>query len=700
MKVLLVFPPQFTPYAPYLSLPWLSAYLQPQGHKVVQRDLNIETYHLLLREEFLKRSLDRARQEISKLEAEEELPREALVKYRFLSKVVASGDYVVRQVNDARRVYTSEEFYNPDKLIKSHRIIERALRLAVAPWYPARFSLTEFIMGPYSTSEALIEAVNDTQHNPFREIFEQYFLNSILEEEPGLIGISMSGYWQIIPGLTLASLIKEHSDIHVCVGGQSISRWEDVLPQTESLFRLFDSAIVREGEIPLLSLVTALEEGKGLQTVPNLIYRDGDHIAANPVTEMADINSLPVPAFDGLPLDLYLMPKLMLPLYTCRGCYWKKCAFCDHQYGYENYYTCRDMELVKRDITHLARKYNTNLFPLVDEITPPQRIKAFSEMLLSTGLNIKYFIAQRFEEEYTPQLCELLHRGGLTLVIWGFESASQRLLDAMRKGTDVQVNEMVLRNAAEAGIWNFVAVVHGFPSEERAEAEETHQFLLDRSDIIKGVYSNIFTLGKWSPILHELDQFDVTVESIGELGAYYICHPNSGLSYEEAAEAQTELLNRMRQTYPNFEFWNTLDWPHVFLYLLEKGYDEVDSMRIGAETFVEPSDGWENAVVMLRDGVFLVGHLFDCTDVATECVKKGQYHALYDLFADKYFFISRQAKEMLEQGGEGKSLGELISQAGAVIDRPLEEIQAGYIEFAEKLAHSGLVTCKQNGHHS
>lgn len=698
MKVLLVFPPQFTPYVPYLSVPWLSAYLQSRGHEVVQRDLNIESYHLLLREEFLKSSLNKAKGELFRLEAQDELSRESLAKYCFLCKVVASGDYVISRVNDAKWVYTSEEFYNPDRLLKSHKIINSALRLAVAPWYPARFSLSEFIMGPYSTSESLIRAVHDDEHNPFRTILRQYFLDSILEEEPGLIGISVAGFWQIIPGLTLASLIKENSDTHVCVGGQSISRWEDVLPQTESLFHLFDSAIVREGEIPLLSLVTALEEGKSLGTVPNLIYRDDGHIRANPLTEMVDINSLPVPAFDGLPLDLYLMPKLMLPLYTCRGCYWKKCAFCDHQYGYENYYVCRDMELVKKDVMELACKHNTNLFPLVDEITPPQRLKAFAEMLLDTGLNIKYFIAQRFEKEYTPDLCELLYRGGLTLVIWGFESASQRLLNAMRKGTDVRVNEMVLRNAAGAGIWNYVAVVYGFPSEERVEAEKTIEFLVNHADIVKGVYGNIFTLGKWSPILNEPDQFDVAVENIGELGAYYVCYPNSGLSYEEAVEIQTEALSKMRQVHSNFEFCNTLDWPHMFLYLLEKGYDEVDSMCIGTKAFEEPSGGWENAVVKLRDGVFRIVHLFDCTDVATEYVERGQYYALYDLFADKYFFISQQAKEMLDQSDQGESLGELISRASTVIEMPLEEVRAGYVEFAKKLGHRGLVTYERRGH--
>ena len=48
MKVLLIFPPLWEPYRPYLSLPSLSAYLRSKGVDAVQKDFNIEAYNLLL----------------------------------------------------------------------------------------------------------------------------------------------------------------------------------------------------------------------------------------------------------------------------------------------------------------------------------------------------------------------------------------------------------------------------------------------------------------------------------------------------------------------------------------------------------------------------------------------------------------------------------------------------------------------------
>ena len=43
-KVMLLFPPEWVPTAPYLALPSLTAVLRQAGHRVVQRDVNIEMY--------------------------------------------------------------------------------------------------------------------------------------------------------------------------------------------------------------------------------------------------------------------------------------------------------------------------------------------------------------------------------------------------------------------------------------------------------------------------------------------------------------------------------------------------------------------------------------------------------------------------------------------------------------------------------
>jgi hypothetical protein len=52
-KVMLLFPPEWVPTAPYLAMPSLTAVLRQEGHQVVQRDINIEMYDHFFSLDFL-----------------------------------------------------------------------------------------------------------------------------------------------------------------------------------------------------------------------------------------------------------------------------------------------------------------------------------------------------------------------------------------------------------------------------------------------------------------------------------------------------------------------------------------------------------------------------------------------------------------------------------------------------------------------
>src|SRR5947209_3561116 len=56
-KVMLVFPPDWYPSEPYLSLPTLTSILRAAGHQVVQKDVNLEMYDWFFSADFLRRVL-------------------------------------------------------------------------------------------------------------------------------------------------------------------------------------------------------------------------------------------------------------------------------------------------------------------------------------------------------------------------------------------------------------------------------------------------------------------------------------------------------------------------------------------------------------------------------------------------------------------------------------------------------------------
>ena len=53
MKVMLLFPPNWTPTMPHLALPTLTAYLRERGVEVLQRDLNLEVFDEILTQEYM-----------------------------------------------------------------------------------------------------------------------------------------------------------------------------------------------------------------------------------------------------------------------------------------------------------------------------------------------------------------------------------------------------------------------------------------------------------------------------------------------------------------------------------------------------------------------------------------------------------------------------------------------------------------------
>src|SRR6266545_2198090 len=76
-KVMLVFPPDWYPSEPYLSLPSLTSVLRAAGHDVVQKDVNLEMYDWYFSEDFLCRFvLKRVPQQLDRLRSLTEAERE------------------------------------------------------------------------------------------------------------------------------------------------------------------------------------------------------------------------------------------------------------------------------------------------------------------------------------------------------------------------------------------------------------------------------------------------------------------------------------------------------------------------------------------------------------------------------------------------------------------------------------------------
>jgi hypothetical protein len=338
-KVMLLFPPEWVPTAPYLALPSLTAVLREAGHRVIQRDVNIEMYDHFFSDTFLIWIKARQTMQLKALEAKEKsgwLTDQGNDQKALLEQMASVDVFdLAARAEDAKRVVRGEQFYQADGLVGALNTFREVMHYISAAYYPASlvFYPMESNLGYRpGVSKEVFACLDDEQVNIYRDICTQLVLPSVSKEKPDVIGISIGTQMQLLAGLTFCKMIKEtFPNVHVVVGGNVITRLQEELPHHERFFtEVFDSAILYEGEHALLWLIEALNGEREMASVPNLMYRDASGVRQNKEIYTEKTTALPIPDFDGLPLDHYFVPELIIPYLATRGCYWGRCTFCDH----------------------------------------------------------------------------------------------------------------------------------------------------------------------------------------------------------------------------------------------------------------------------------------------------------------------------------------------------------------------------------
>ena len=433
---------------PHLALPVLTSFLRSHGVDVIQRDLNLETYDAVLSRSHLEQAIDLLRaDDASRPRRIREIPE----RVRW---ALERGHELATKVEDAKAVFRSPAFYDGPQSLAAFEIIVQSLELASLPFFPAQLDLLNYIpVSPVDSSRSLLQAVRDPRHNMFLEIFERVILPDIVREKPDIVGISIPTMGQMLSGMTLAYLVRQTGlTCHITLGGPHITMLREQIPKIPALFSLIDSAVVFDGETPLLRLAEAIDGGD-LGKVPNLIYQAGGEIRVNPISPQAwreAARSARPPDFDGLPLDRYLVPELVLPLITAHGCYHGQCGFCNVGYGAGKGFYPLPVERVLEHITTLQEKYGVRHIFFADEAIPPRTLRALSAQLAERGSPVHWCGCVRFERAFSPELLASMSRGGYRMALFGLETASERMIQHMVKGTQRETMGRVLEEGARA----------------------------------------------------------------------------------------------------------------------------------------------------------------------------------------------------------------------------------------------------------
>lgn len=491
LHALLLQPPPGDLTGPYPALCYLKSYAEALGYTIRVRDLGIEGFQFLSRDEQVQHLVAEATRIRRQLEVKGTLTAAEQHRYRLLLMSMGFGltKGFSHRMSDGFK--TPEKFYNYPAYQKTCRLLDAFFRLLSAVHHPTTVSPSEY---PTATLLKTMREVLDHRKrraNPYIHFYEDILFPEIAALKPSLIGISMVFASQSVQALVLGNLLKENfPDIHITLGGAYLSQWVMAMGETQfaALFQCADSVICGEGEAPLATLLERIDNGKPLNGIPNLIRQNTQTGMFQRFDELiyTDVSTQPPPDFSDLDLSAYLTPKTVIPYSISRGCYWGRCVFCQNRYGdYQmRRYQSVPVEKAVTEMTQLSERYHTDHFNFSNDVIDPAYLKQFSKRLMDSGKTFVWNTDLRAEKAFTKDVCKTMAKAGLNATAIGFESGCQKTLDAMDKGNRVEVTREVLKNLYEAGIATQAMGIFGFPGETEQNGEETVRFLEENVDRI------------------------------------------------------------------------------------------------------------------------------------------------------------------------------------------------------------------------
>ena len=587
MKTLLIFPPDWLPSEPYLSLPSLAAVLRPAGHEVSQLDVNVEMYDLFFSAKFLEHVEQRIAGELKYLQEVSETRELDEEEQELIQKLITCTPELFQQfgsdVERAKGILRGKAFYDIDQLEWATNCLHEVMRLVSLGYYPAQICFppieTDIVYKPFMSSE-ILEALDDDQINIYRDVYRMLIRPMMERERPKMVGVSVVQQKQLIATFTFCKMIKEDfPDTHITLGGNIITRIRDTLPEMSGLWEWFDTAVVYEGESAYLKLTEAVKSDGDFSLLPNLIYKDASGIHTNKEVCSENLADIPPPDFDGLPLEKYFVPDLILPYLATRGCYWGRCTFCDHFQGYVEGFRTKQVDQITEEIKFLKEKYGTRFFHFTDESYPPALFQKLSRRLIETKLDIAWTTHMRFEESLLEeQVWQDVAESGCKYLHFGYESGNQRVLKLMDKATKLDAIETNLRMSSDAGIWNHLMGFFGFPGETEEEADDSKAFVEKNSAYIHSLGFMTFVLGKYSPIAFEPEKYGLTYYKNPEwdLALDYYFTTNGGLSIQDAMNVFDE-FERNHNTKWDLR---TCVREYIFLYIDKYGSNHLPQLEV------------------------------------------------------------------------------------------------------------------------
>jgi len=273
----------------------------------------------------------------------------------------------------------------------------------------------------------------------------------------------------------MSKLAKERGCTVIVSSSDSTDRYEQYIEEGA------DFILLGEAEMTLLELVNALQEKRrDVSSIPGIAFKQNDCVIKTTRRNvLKDLDSLPLPAWDLVDIQPYRQSWLdhagyfSMNMGTTRGCPFK-CNWCAKPI-YGNRYNSRSPQNVVQELKMLKEKFQFDHIWFCDDIfgLKPGWVNEFADLVEKENLHFKFKIQARADLLLQENYIRDLAKAGCDNIWMGAESGSQKILDAMDKGTTIEQIHASTKLIRKYGMKPSFFIQFGYIGETKEDIKKT-----------------------------------------------------------------------------------------------------------------------------------------------------------------------------------------------------------------------------------
>jgi len=235
----------------------------------------------------------------------------------------------------------------------------------------------------------------------------------------------------------------------------------------------------------IVELIRALQHSRNLKTVKGISFVKNRQILDTFGSIETDLNDLPKPCYDFIPLDGYetFVNKKgerfpYIAILDSIGCPYN-CIYCPYPLGFGRKYTYRAINIVVDEIEEVYTCCNIRAFDFRSQAFAYNRKRALEicKELMRRKLDIRWMCESRVDE-VNRELLEIMKKAGCQRIHFGVETGDPEILKIAKLGVKLETIEKAFKITKKLDILTQAHIILGWPDDDHRTLENTRKLIL------------------------------------------------------------------------------------------------------------------------------------------------------------------------------------------------------------------------------